>query len=171
MKGLWCGQCLNDNREWHETFGWLHWTWRAKFLGVLRFEPKRRKYHFKIALLSSKLSESKHSANNFFYLFKNVKFSSGFAPSKTNFHSKTLNNPIALFKLISPYSIMKPGRKYFNFIHFLSAKFNFFDAKRYFSNCPTGGSKEKRTQEPATKRKREKIRILIMYINYVLTFF
>lgn len=35
----------------------------------------------------------------------------------------------------------KKRKKYFNFIHFLSAKFNFFDASRYFSNCPRGMKK------------------------------
>lgn len=35
----------------------------------------------------------------------------------------------------------KKSKKYFNFIHFLSAKFNFFDASRYFSNCPRGMKK------------------------------
>lgn len=39
----------------------------------------------------------------------------------------------------SPNETPKKRKKYFNFIHFLSAKFNFFDASRYFSNCPREG--------------------------------
>jgi ABC-type uncharacterized transport system fused permease/ATPase subunit len=64
------------------------------------------------------------------------------------------------------------GSVFFNFIHFLSAKFNLFDARRNFSSQkPREAVDEEQHRQQRTKKghekKKEKLGILIMHINYV----
>lgn len=61
---------------------------------------------------------------------------------------------------------------FFNFIHFLSAEFNLFDAPSHIPQTVHQGLESgwKVARTIKAQKEEQKIEILIMYINYVPTF-